>query len=79
MKQKHAHLQHELEHQVRLRTGRQIRNLIVELGPEKVVLRGRASSYYAKQLAQQGVRDVLPEVRLENSITVDSGAAVLAG
>ena len=79
MMQKQPHLQHELEYQVQLRTGRQIRNLVVELRPEKVVLRGRASSYYSKQLAQHGIRDVLPHVRLENAITVDSGAAVLAG
>jgi hypothetical protein len=79
MMHKQPHLQHELEYQVQLRTGRQIRNLVVELKPEKVILRGRASSYYAKQLAQHGIRDVLPHVRLENAITVDNGAAVLAG
>jgi hypothetical protein len=70
-------LQHELEYQVQLRTGRQIRNLTVELKAEKVVLRGKASTYYAKQLAQHGVRDVLPHVRLENAITVETAATLV--
>jgi hypothetical protein len=75
---KQPRLQHVLEYQVQLRTGRQIRNLVVELEPEKVTLRGRASTYYAKQLAQHGIRDVLPRVHLENAITVDA-RATLAG
>jgi hypothetical protein len=68
-------LQHELEHHVALRTARRIRNLSIEVGPGRVVLRGRASSYYVKQLAQHGVRELLPEVGLENSIVVDVPAA----
>ena len=71
-------LQNELESHVRTRTGRHIRNLAIELRPERVVLRGSASSYYVKQLAQQGVRDILPDVRLENAITVVQEAS-LAG
>jgi hypothetical protein len=64
-------LQHELEHRVLWRTGRRIRDLAIELRPERVILRGRASTYYLKQLAQHGVRDVLPHVVLENAIMVD--------
>lgn len=60
----------ELEMHVRARTGRRVRNLDIELFPECVILRGRAHSYYVKQLAQQGVREVLPNVRLENAIEV---------
>jgi len=66
-------LQRELEHSVLWRTGRRIRDLAVELEHERVVLHGRASTYYLKQLAQHGVRDVLPDVHLENAITVDAG------
>jgi hypothetical protein len=71
-------LQDELESQVRSRTGRRVRNLAIELRPERVVLRGSASSYHVKQLAQQGVRDILPHVSLENAITV-VGEASLVG
>ena len=65
------HMRHELERQVQLRTGRRIRDLAVELWPERVVLHGRAPSYYAKQLAQHGVRDLMPNVRLVNDIVVE--------
>jgi hypothetical protein len=64
-------LQHELENHISLRTGRRVRNLCVELRPERVVLRGRASNYHVKQLAQHGVRELLPHVNLENVIIVD--------
>jgi hypothetical protein len=66
-------LHHELEHQVRARTGRRVFNLAIELSAERVVLRGRSHSYYVKQLAQHGVRDILPYVSLENAIVVDDG------
>ena len=65
-------LQQELEICVQARTGRRIRNLQIELCPELVVLRGDAESYYIKQLAQHGIRDLLPEVRLENAIVVQN-------
>jgi hypothetical protein len=66
----------DLERYVTARTGRRVRNLAIELGPERVVLRGEATSYYIKQLAQQGIRELLPRVRLENSIIVESVAAL---
>lgn len=55
------------------RTGRRVRNLEVEIatGGDRVVLRGRAGSYHVKQLAQQGVREALPDARLENAIVVE--------
>jgi hypothetical protein len=65
-------LRSELERHVLARTGRRIRNLAIELCSERVVLRGESSSYYLKQLAQHGIRDVLPHVRLENAIVVQS-------
>jgi hypothetical protein len=64
------HLHKELEDCILARTGRRVRDLKIELCPERVVLRGHAESYYVKQLAQHGVRDVLPQVRLENAIVV---------
>jgi hypothetical protein len=63
-------LQHELEIRVQARTGRRVRNLAIEFIPEGVVLRGRAVSYYVKQLAQEEICDVLPHVPLKNAIVV---------
>ena len=74
MMQNSPHLELALVRQVQTRTGRRIRDLAVELLPEGVILRGYAATYYLKQLAQQGVREVLPHVRLENAITVYGSA-----
>lgn len=65
-------LQQELEQSVRTRTGRRVRNLAIELRPERIILRGHTDTYHVKQLAQHGVRDLLPQVRLENAIVVES-------
>lgn len=67
-------IQRELERCVHLRTGRRVRNLIVELQHERVILRGCATSYHVKQLAQHAVRDILREARVENAIAVESAA-----
>jgi hypothetical protein len=64
-------LQDELHQRILDRTGRRVRNLAIELSPERVILRGQAATYYVKQLAQHGVRDLLPHVSLENTIVVD--------
>ena len=64
-------LQCELERRVQTRTGRRIRDLAVQLDNDRVILHGRAATYYLKQLAQHGVRDLLPQARLLNAIEVD--------
>ncbi len=69
-------LRSRLERQIRARTGQRIRNLDIELRPECVVLHGSTSTYYVKQLAQHGVKDVLPHVALRNSIRVEEPANV---
>ena len=61
----------ELERHVQNRTGRQVRGLQVQLLAERVVLNGRAATFYVKQLAQHGVWDLLPQARLENAIVVE--------
>ncbi len=66
------HLQQELEQQVTFRTGRRVRNLIVLLEPERIVLRGQTTTYHVKQLAQHGILEMLPNARLENGIVVES-------
>jgi hypothetical protein len=61
----------ELERHIAVRTGRRIRNLAIEMHEEQVILRGQTTSYYIKQLAQHGLRELLPHVRLDNTIVVD--------
>ena len=53
------------------RTGRRVRDLAVEVGRERVVLRGHADSFHVKQLAQAGAREALPGMFLENAIVVE--------
>ncbi len=67
----HPQLQQDLERQIGLRTGRRVRNLAVDVEPERVVLRGFTSTYHVKQLAQHGVLELLPHIRLDNVIVVD--------
>ena len=65
-------LRSDLENVVLTRTGRRVRNLDIDLQPERVVLHGVAASYHVKQLAQEGVREFLPHVALANEIVVGS-------
>jgi hypothetical protein len=58
-------------HRVTTRTGRRVKDLTVEVASGRVVLRGRAGSFYVKQLAQHGAREALPEARVENAIVVE--------
>lgn len=61
----------ELERHILDRTGRRVHGLSVEVRGERVVLQGRTSSYYLKQLAQHCVWDMIPEARLDNDIEVE--------
>ena len=63
-------LQQQLESRIRLRTGKRVRNLEIQFTPDEVVLLGDTSTYHVKQLAQHGVLDVMPTIRLHNRITV---------
>ena len=54
-----------------IRTSRRVRDLRVEVRPDRVVLRGRTSSYHVKQLALQGAMEAHPDARLENAIVVE--------
>ena len=55
------------------RTNRRVRNLAIEVEAtgERVVLRGRANSFYVKQLAQEGAQEALPDAHLVNAIVVE--------
>jgi hypothetical protein len=64
-------LRRQLERQILARCGHRILNLCVEVGPDQVVLHGRTDRFHVKQLAQHGVRELLPTVPLRNAITVE--------
>jgi hypothetical protein len=64
------HLRLELETRIRARTGGRLRKLDIELSPDGVVLHGETTTYHVKQLAQHGIRDLLPNVQLRNDIVV---------
>ena len=53
-------------------TGRRVRDLAVEFGLGRVILRGRATSFHVKQLAQHGLREILPDAPLINAIVVEN-------
>ena len=50
----------------------QLRFLVVEETEEEIVISGTLPSYYLKQLAQETVRPVLGQRRLQNRIRVSS-------
>jgi hypothetical protein len=64
------HLREKLEIRIKALTGQRLRNLDIDLSTEGVILKGNTQTYYVKQLAQHGVRELLPHVRLENAIQV---------
>jgi hypothetical protein len=63
----------EVERHVHLRTGRRVRDLTVVIEGGRIVLRGRAGSYYVKQLAQHSARELMPDAPLDNAICVEPG------
>ncbi len=65
-------LQQRIERQILQRTWGRIHQLRVEAGPDRAVIHGYTSSYYAKQLAIQAVREVLDSVPVELDIEVGS-------
>ncbi len=59
-----------IERAVQQETGRGIDDLTVEVSPQGVCLKGRCTTYYAKQLAQHAAMSMPGGDRLVNSIEV---------
>lgn len=55
---------------IQARTHGQVRELHVELADESIVIKGRARTYYAKQLAQHGAMDLITGQTIINQIIV---------
>jgi hypothetical protein len=60
----------ELTRRIDTLTFRQVRDLNIAQDADRVILRGRAKSYYVKQLATHAVLDLMPGADVENSICV---------
>jgi len=75
MSTKNEELERSIERQIVQRTWSRIHRLQVELVDARIVVHGCTSSYYVKQLALQGVLDVLgsaDSVRVDLDIEVAS-------
>ncbi len=59
-----------LEKQIFDKTGGAIRDLHVQFLDDQIILNGRTSRYYLKQLATTAVREILQEDQLLNHIEV---------
>lgn len=62
----------DLETQIQCRLGGQVREFKVEVVDDGLILRGRARTYYAKQLAQHAVMEATGMQILANEIEVSS-------
>ena len=59
-----------IEQAVQRETGRGVDDLTVEVSPQGILLKGRCTTYYTKQLAQHAAMSVPGGDRLINSIEV---------
>ena len=59
-----------IKHRIHSRTHGRVWNLHVEFNGQAVVLRGRTTTYYTKQLAQHGALEILSGQPLVNDIEV---------
>ncbi len=59
-----------IKHRIHSRTYGRVWNLHVELTGQQVVLRGKTSTYYTKQLAQHGALEIINGQPIVNAIEV---------
>jgi len=63
-------LVHRIEQRVLCRTHGRVRRVAVQVDEQRVVLYGDSATYYAKQLAQQAVSEIVAGRVLVNAIQV---------
>jgi hypothetical protein len=59
-----------IEHYIQSRTNGMVRDLTVDIFEREVVISGRTTTYYTKQLATHAVLGTLADVDLKNNIEV---------
>lgn len=59
-----------VEQAVQVRTGGRIRGLRIRIDDGCVVVSGRTSTYYNKQLVTHAIRDVVDDLSLQNEVEV---------
>lgn len=60
----------QVEQAVQVRTGGRIVNLRIRLDEGCVIVSGRTSTYYLKQLATHAIRDAVDELTVQNDVEV---------
>ncbi len=63
-------LAEKIEQAVQVRTGGRIRGLQVRINNSSIVISGRASSYYNKQLVTHAVMDACNDLSVTNEVEV---------
>jgi hypothetical protein len=66
-----GHLQTTIRTRIESRLAGRVRNLVVRIFDDRVVLEGQCATYYTKQLAQHAALGILEDEHLENAIVVD--------
>jgi len=60
----------QVEQAVQVRTGGRIRDLQILLSEGRVIVSGRTSTYYLKQLATHAIRDAVDDLSVQNDVEV---------
>lgn len=60
----------QVEQAVQVRTGGRIRDLQIRLSEGRVIVSGRTSTYYLKQLATHAIRDAVDDLSVQNDVEV---------
>jgi len=70
MLESHNLIEELVEREVRSRTSGRIRGLEVRVSDGQVVIRGRTSTYYAKQLVSHAAMDTADQLSVMNEVEV---------
>ena len=60
----------QVEQAVQVRTGGRIRDLQIRLSEGRVIVSGRTSTYYLKQLTTHAIRDAVDDLTVQNDVEV---------
>ena len=60
----------QIEQAIRSKTGSRIQSLQIEIADRLIIVSGRTSTYYSKQLATQAIRETADHMRVQNEVEV---------